>query len=68
MILTLSDYYQDQYCPELINSFDIEPYDDNIGFEDASFTSSVTLSYDPKDADNMDAQAYSLYLAYGDQV
>ena len=66
MILTLNEYYQEQYCPELINAFDIEPCDYQTGLEDASFTTLETMTVDPQDADNMDAETYSLYLAYGD--
>ena len=66
MILTLNDYYQEQDCPELINAFDIEPCDYQTGHEDADFTTSTTMTDGPQDVDTMDAETYSLYLAYGD--
>ena len=66
MILTLNEFDNDRDCPELYNAFNTLPCDYQTGLEDASFTTLETMTVDPKDADNMDAETYSLYLAYGD--
>ena len=66
MILTLNEFDNDKDCPELYNAFNSEPFDYQTGLEDASFTTLETMTDGPQDADTMDAETYSLYLAYGD--
>ena len=65
MILTLNEFDNDRDCPELINAFDIEPCDYQTGLEDASFTTLETMTVGPQDADTMDAETYSYFLAHG---
>ena len=66
MILTWNDYLADKDCPELYQAFNTLPCDYQTGLEDASFTTLETMTDGPQDADTMDAETYSLYLAYGD--
>mgnify|MGYP003123774809 FL=1 len=56
MILTLNEFDNDRDCPELYDAFNT--------IESAEMLE--TMSDGPQDADAMDAETYSLYLAYGD--
>ena len=55
MILTLNEFDNDRDCPELYDAFNT--------IEAAEL--SITMSNGPQDADAMDAETYSLFLAYG---
>ena len=56
MIIPFEHYLADKDCPELYQAFNT--------IEAAEL--STTMSDGPQDADTMDAETYSLYLAYGD--
>jgi hypothetical protein len=64
--LTLNEFDNDRDCPELYNAFNTLPCDYQTGLEDASFSPLTTMTDGPQDADAMDAETYSYFLAHGE--